>query len=38
MSHFFISAPAATLLNIKNARKDFEKLERVSQGHSALTR
>lgn len=28
---------AATLINIKNARKHFEKLERVDQGSNALT-
>ncbi len=27
------SASAATLINIKNARKHFEKLERVQQDH-----
>lgn len=29
---------AATLINIRNARKHFEKLERESQNPSALTR
>jgi len=32
-----ISASAATLINIKNARKHFEKLERVEGGHPGLT-
>ncbi|XP_042870323.1 ras-related GTP-binding protein A-like [Penaeus japonicus] len=29
---------AATLINIRNARKHFEKLERMSQGHLPLSR
>ena len=32
-----LTASAATLINIKNARKHFEKLERVDQGSNALT-
>lgn len=28
---FYLAAPATTLINIKNARKHFEKLERVNE-------
>ena len=34
---FIFIASAATLINIRNARKHFEKLERMEQVHSAIT-
>lgn len=34
----FFAASAATLINIRTARKHFEKLERMSQGHLALSK
>lgn len=37
VNNMFYIASAATLINIRNARKHFEKLERASQS-SALTR
>lgn len=36
INFIFFLASAATLINIKNARKHFEKLERVDSGHSSI--
>lgn len=36
-SRFFL-ASSATLLNIRNARKHFEYLEKLEQPHSAIAR
>jgi hypothetical protein len=33
-----LAASEATLINIRNARKHFEKLERVSQAQSTLAK
>ena len=33
---FLFAASAATLINIKNARKHFEKLERSEPGHHTI--
>jgi hypothetical protein len=36
MSILVCTASAATLMNMKNARKHFEKLEKMSQGQVAV--